>query len=205
MKKLIIAPHVDDEVLGCGGILNESCTVIHCGLSKNQNHGKKFFSSEERLIEWNLVKKETRCNSKLLDHPVNNYLFGSKLISDLEDAINSFKPEIIFIPSPSYNQDHQAVYKSCLVALRPHDCNHFVNKVLMYEQPQDFWSEPGKQIIPNYFIEIDIERKIKLYNLLSSQVRGHRSPDMLRTLAKMRGHQSNLSQAEGYQIIRWVQ
>ena len=205
MRKLIIAPHVDDEVLGCGGILDENCIVIHCGLAKNQNHGTKFFSSDERMAEWEKVELETRCSSRLLNHPVNDYLFGSELISDIEAAVNEHKPDIVFIPSPSYNQDHQAVHKSCVVALRPHDCNHFVKKVVMYEQPQDFWNGAESSINPNYFIPIDIDKKIKLYNLLASQVRGHRSPEMLKNLAKMRGYQSNLDYAEAFQIIRWVQ
>ena len=75
----------------------------------------------------------------------------------------------------------------------------------MYEQPQDFWSGSDDAINPNYFIPIDIEKKIKLYKMLASQVRCHRSPDMLTTLAKMRGYQSNTPYAEAFQIVRWTQ
>jgi len=205
MKKLIIAPHVDDEVLGCGGILDDNTFVLHCGLAENQNHGDKFFSSVERMIEWNRVENATGCQSRLLDHDVNNFFFGSKLIGDIEKIINEIKPSIVYLPSPSYNQDHQAVYKSAIVALRPHDCNHFVNKIVLYEQPQDFWNGAEKPIIPNYFVSIDIEKKLHLYSLLASQVRGHRSPEMLRNLASMRGNQSNKTYAEAFQIVRWVE
>jgi len=205
MKKLIIAPHVDDEVLGCGGILDDDTFVLHCGLAENQNHGDKFFSSAERMVEWNRVENATGCQSRLLDHDVNNFFFGSKLIGDIEKIINEIKPSIVYLPSPSYNQDHQAVYKSAIVALRPHDCNHFVNKIVLYEQPQDFWNGAEKPIIPNYFVSIDIEKKLHLYSLLASQVRGHRSPEMLRNLASMRGNQSNKTYAEAFQIVRWVE
>ena len=204
MRKMIIAPHVDDEVLGCGSILAEGCIVIHCGLAENQKHGNSFFSQEERLKEFEEVKKETGCTSILLSHPVNNFSCSS-IIGDLEKVINEQEPDIIFIPSPSYNQDHQEVYKASIIALRPHDINHFVKKIVMYEQPQDFWNGKDSSIQPNYFIPIDVEKKISLYQMLKSQVRMHRSPEMLRDLAKIRGHQSNVQFAEAFQIIRWVE
>ena len=34
LKKLIIAPHIDDEVLGCGGILDKDTLVVHCGVER---------------------------------------------------------------------------------------------------------------------------------------------------------------------------
>ena len=32
---LIIAPHIDDEVLGCFSILNDSTTVLYCGMDES--------------------------------------------------------------------------------------------------------------------------------------------------------------------------
>ena len=205
MKKLIVAPHVDDEVLGCGGILDHDCLVVHIGLAENQDHGNNSFSRDERLAEWKQVEEATGCRSALYDHPVNNYVYGSVLINDIEVLVNAFQPDMVFIPSPSYNQDHQAVYKACVTALRPHDLNHFVKKIVMYEQPQDLWNGMSSAIQPNYFVPISIEKKIRLYKMLESQVRNHRSPEMLKNLAKMRGHQSNADFAEAFQIVRWVE
>ena len=34
MDKLIISPHIDDEVLGCGGILDSNSFVLECGVDK---------------------------------------------------------------------------------------------------------------------------------------------------------------------------
>ena len=204
MRKMIIAPHVDDEVLGCGGILTEGCIVVHCGLAENQKHGNKNFSRKERLNEFEEVKNATGCTSILLSHPVNSFACAN-LINDLEKVINKQRPDIIFMPSASYNQDHREVYEASVIALRPHDINYFVKRVVMYEQPQDFWNGKDSGIQPNYFVPIDIEKKINLYTMLKSQVRKHRSPEMLRDLARMRGHQSNVDFAEAFQIIRWVE
>ena len=57
---------------------------------------------------------------------------------------------------------------------------------------------------PNYYKKLDIENKIESYKLLESQVRGHRSPEILRTLAKLRGMQSGFDYEEEFQIIRLI-
>lgn len=202
--KMIISPHVDDEVLGCGGILDESVFVLHLGLSESQKHGNTSYTKEYRIKEFSLIKNETNLQSKLLNHPVNNYK-ESLLISDIEEAINCITPDEIYIPHPSYNQDHREVYNASLVALRPHDINFFVPRVFVYEQPHVFlWDNGKKDFKPNYFKSIDIEKKIDLYHMLKSQVREFRSSDCIRSMAKLRGKQSNLEYAEAFEILRWV-
>ena len=53
------------------------------------------------------------------------------------------------------------------------------------------------------FVEIDIERKLHAYGLYRTQVRKFRSPDMVRTLAKLRGLQSNADYAEAFEVLKW--
>lgn len=200
MKKLIIAPHIDDEILGCGGILDETCVVLHCGVEN-----RSYVSREERIEEITKAQKFLGFSMHLLDHTVNSYV-ASDLIGDFERFIGEQKPDMVFLPYPSYNQDHRAVFDAALVALRPHDQNFFVKKVLVYEQPHSFfWSHNGRDtFIPQYFVEIDVERKIKAYELLASQVRAFRSPEHLRSLAVLRGGQSNVAFAEAFQVVRWI-
>ena len=43
-QKIIIAPHIDDDVLGCGGIMDKNTHVIYCGMDKitlMEDHLKK--------------------------------------------------------------------------------------------------------------------------------------------------------------------
>lgn len=202
-RKLIIAPHVDDEVLGCGGIIDDNTFIIHCGLSDNQKHGNKYFTREQRLLEFEKIKKATGCKSRLLKGNHVNRFSAPNMISDIEKEINAFLPDVVFIPTPSYNQDHKEVYKASIIALRPHDINYFVPKILMYEQPQDLWYGDDSQFSPNVFIEIDIEKKIMLYKCLESQVRNHRGTDVIASIAAIRGSQSNCKHAEAFKSIRW--
>lgn len=201
--ELIISPHVDDEVLGCGGILNSNHFILHCGLSENQLHGNQCYSKKLRIEEFKKIEDEVGCSSKLLDHPVNNFKCY-KLISDFEDALNQIKPDKVYLPNPSYNQDHKAVYDAALIALRPHDINFFVKKILVYEQPQDFWNSGRPQFNPNYYVSIDITKKLDLYQKLKSQLRGHRSTKHLETIARLRGMQVNVEFAEAFEILRWL-
>lgn len=202
-KNLIIAPHVDDEILGCGGILSSNFFILHCGLAESQDHGEIFLSRKFRIKEFEKVKEKVGFEYKVLHHPVNN-MQTHKMIKDIENIINKVEPEEIYIPSPSYNQDHKAVYDACLIALRPHDVNFFVNRVSVYEQPQDLWESGREHFIPNAFTEIDINKKIDLYNIIQSQIREHRSVEHLKALAKIRGAQSDVDYAEAFKIVRWV-
>ena len=190
MNKMIISPHVDDEILGCGGMLDENTFVLHCGCAENQQHGHKALTRAERIDEFCQVADEIHLSFHLLHHPVN---------------INNVRPDQIYIPHPSYNQDHRAVYEACLTALRPHDINFFVKKVLIYEQPHvAFWSHNYRAFQPNHFKPIDIEKKNHLYSMIATQVRSFRSPAHVRAIAAMRGAQSNCEYAEAFEIIRWI-
>tara|TARA_E500000305_G_scaffold98395_1_gene89930 strand:+ start:29 stop:643 length:615 start_codon:yes stop_codon:yes gene_type:complete len=202
LKRLIIAPHVDDDVLGCGGILDETCHIVYCGLDETGIDNRP--SIDERLEEIHLVQNITNHTFDILDNLVNRY-DEYELIGQIEKIINKDKPNEIYVCHPSYNQDHRTVYNATMVALRPHDMNHFVNKVFVYEQPHMlFWDNGGVDFKPNHFVPIDIEKKVKVYECMKSQVRSFRSPEHLRAIGKTRGGQSNCDYAEAFQIIRWV-
>jgi LmbE family N-acetylglucosaminyl deacetylase len=134
---------------------------------------------------------------------VNMFAEG-EFIAIFEGLINRLKPERVYIPHPGYNQDHRAIYDAAFVALRPHDKNYFVPKVLVYEAVHDvLWSPASMKL--NYFTRIDIEKKITAYELHVSQVRSFRSSEMLRRIAKLRGDMAHVDYAEGFEILRWVE
>ena len=78
------------------------------------------------------------------------------------------------------------LYDASVIALRPHDLNHNPPVVLVYYQPQDIW-QPRSPIDPSVFIGVDVERHLHVYSLLASQVRSHRSPDLIRAMLKVYG------------------
>ena len=200
---LILSPHVDDELLGCFSYLNKNTHVMECGADEFHVVDRK-----ERLRELQDLADHCKFTYEVFDNIVNNYVLQD-LIEQITGVINDVQPEYIFIPYPSYNQDHRVVYDAALVALRHHDINFFIKKVLVYEEPHSFlWDythDINSTFKPNFFAPLDIDEKIKSYNFLKSQVRGHRSPEMLRLMARFRGIQGDMENSEAFQIIRWIE
>jgi LmbE family N-acetylglucosaminyl deacetylase len=206
MKTMILSPHIDDEILGCFSSINKDTFIVYCGCDEshiNFDWVKQRPKLKQRLEELELVQNKHGFKYTILNNKVNEYQIQD-LIPEFEKHINEIKPEEIYIPVPSYNQDHRVVYEAALTALRPHDINFFVKKVFVYEQLQDLWNHNYHNFNPIYFKSVDIEDKIATYQLYASQVRHFRSPEMLKSLANIRGAQSNLSYAEGFEIIRYI-
>ena len=67
-KKLIISPHIDDEILGCGGILDKNTFVLECGVDKFH-----VVSRDDRILELKQAQKILGFEFKILTNLVNNY------------------------------------------------------------------------------------------------------------------------------------
>lgn len=205
MKKLIVSPHVDDEVLGCGGILYNDSFVYYCGIDESRvepDPGHRI-PLDERMAELKATAKFLGFIYEVNEKSKVNFFVEQEIKDELERVINKERPDMIFLPHAGYNQDHRAVFNAAQIALRPHDKNFFVKKVLAYEAIHDFlWSD--KKFYPNYFVPIDIDRKLKAYRLQKSQVRSFRGPEMIDSLAKLRGAEGGCAYAEAFQILRWV-
>ena len=197
MKKLVVSPHCDDEALGCSSVLDEKTFVLYLGV--NEWH---VVSKEERIKELNAVAKFYGFEYSICKLPVDNYGF-QQVLDTIQVYIDFHRPEEIYLPYASYNQDHQVTFKAGFTALRPHDKNFFVKKAFVYEEVHpNLWDENSFK--PNYFKEVNILKKVDGYKLYASQVRGHRSPEMVTALARWRGFQSGFRFAEGFEILRWV-
>jgi N-acetylglucosamine malate deacetylase 1 len=204
--QLIIAPHIDDELLGCFSAINENTFILYCGC--DESHIKFEWVQNRpglntRMEEFHKVQKKHMFQYRILENKVNEYKIIN-LLPEFEKCINEIHPDEIYIPVPSYNQDHRVVYEAALTALRPHDLNYFVPKVLVYEQIQDLWNHNYHTFNPTYFKPVNIQDKIESYHLLESQVRSFRSGEMLKNLAAVRGIQCNMLYAEGFEILRWI-
>lgn len=195
VRNLIISPHIDDEVLGAFTFLSPESFVLYLGVENRVG-----VSAEQRKKELANVAASVGFKYEVLNFEVNNYQ-THELITPLETFINNLKPETLLVPWKSYNQDHRAAYEAAFCASRPHDTNFFVKTILVYEQPQTIlW--PHETFTAVYFKELDLDKKIRTYQLYASQVRGHRSPETLKNMAELRGKQSNYRYAESFQILR---
>ena len=198
MKKLVIAPHADDEVLGCASVLDEDTFVYYVGVDEFH-----VVPREERLREVEAVADFFGFRYDWgRENTVNNYRLQD-LIPKFEKLLGELKPVEFFIPfHGSYNQDHRVVYHAALVASRPHDRNHFVSRVFMYEQPDVLWTASG--FCAQYFVPVDLQRKIEGLQLHKSQMRDHRAVDLVESMSRIRGEQAGVRFAEGFQVLRFL-
>src|SRR3990167_6028863 len=133
----------------------------------------------------------------LEDFPITNH------ITEIENTINALEPDTLFVPFPDQNEDHRRVFEAAITASRPHDKNFYIKNVLAYEQPCTLQTNRlGLSFVPQYFVPIDIEKKLELYQLYASQVKPYRSLDHVRALATIRGMQCNAPFAEAFSVVR---
>lgn len=202
INTLIVSPHADDEIFGAFTFLKDS-VVFFAGIDES-NVKRERPSKKVRLSEVQEVSKECGYGFNYAGLFVNEYYKDLPiLIHDIETIIEFYHPKNILIPFPDTNQDHQAVYKACTIALRPHDTVPFVPNVIMYETPGSYlW---GPRMEANYFRPLNLNKKIHAYNLYETQVRSYRSHKILQEMAQYRGRQSRMKYAEGFKVIRLCQ
>lgn len=216
-KVLVIAPHPDDEVLGCGGTILKhkynSDDVIVCIVSvRNQ----PLFTEDMHVEQFIEVKKAHEVlevdesivldfDSVMLDK-VPHY----KLNESLANIVNKVKPDIVYIPFVGdIHLDHQLVAKSALVACRPIS-KHVINRILMYEtQSETEWNFPKSEniFIPNVYEDITdfIEKKLDAMNQYKDQKKEFphpRSNEKIKALAAMRGGVVSINYAEAFMLVR---
>jgi len=226
-RLLIIAPHADDEILGCYGLIRKI----------KENHGKVFLliltmgdyaRLEGKVIKKEVWKKELDKVTKILKiDSVDIGFYDDKIrhldtieLSELLELIelkskvglSKIKPTMVAIPTIfSTHQDHIHAYKAAMSALREHPqkIKTLPQVVLSYESPEYyFWSpysEFGK-FAPNFYIKLnkkEIQNKIKLLYIYKSQIRkNHRDDKKITGLANIRGNEIGTEYAESYHIHR---
>jgi len=205
-QTLIVSPHMDDEVLGRSSFLQEhahSVLVVYVTRDHASVDNDTLRTENEDLIKW----LGCRANYPWFTEGANSLdaygLVG--FVDEFQRIFNEAMPQTVLLPSPSYNQDHRVVYEAALTALRPHDHNHFVKRVLLYEQPETFGTlRKPAPFEPTYFRPLDIAFKHVAVEFYKSQLRGHRSLQHLEHIAGVRGMQSGMDYAEAFQVVRWV-
>jgi len=214
-KILVFAAHPDDEVLGCGGIIQhfvkEGSNVVVCILTDGWTT-----QYSDNPILGNKKKSESVFANKLLgvdkviqlDFPDMklDQVSHAEINKKLQQIIDEVKPEIIFTQSNSdLNLDHQQLYLSTMVATRPG--NKYLKKVYTYEVGSSSEWNPQEAFIPNVFFDISsfIDKKIESFQEYKSEIRDFphpRSAEGIRVLAKLRGMQSGYKFAESFKLIR---
>ena len=217
MKILIIAPHMDDETLGCGGTIIrhiEAGDQVAVCIVANRAYNHKY--------EPDLIEKEKQCckNAQkilsyqelfFLDLP-DEKLDQSQIdvITPIEKVATECKPDIAYIPHRGdLNQDHRAVFEASRVAFRP-NAMHQITTLRTFEVPSSTDQVPGTNewpFLPNYFVNIEnvLEKKLEAmacYSKESKTFPHPRSSEGLRIFAEKRGMEVGIKAAEAFVVLR---
>ena len=210
-KVLIIAPHMDDEVLGCGGCIakhkqNKDTISVVFIAHRIYNHlfNKKMNEVEKKhaLRAKSVLKYDNVAFLDLEDERLDGCV--QEIIIPLEKHIQNIKPNIVYLSfRGDNNQDHRAVFEASRVVLRPL-ATPFIKEINMYEVPSSTDQSPPfseNAFLPNYFINITkyIDKKIAAYKCYRTEKRGYphpRSEEALKIFAKKRGIESGFKYAE---------
>lgn len=228
-RVLVVAPHPDDELLGCGGLINVvkrsggQVFVLFLTVGTTRDYSSAGLSTagqREREIEevakffdfdgFHVALPGDGHHLRLDDLP------QQRLIDVIERdgplCLSNVRPTVVLLPEiTSYNQDHRAAARATMTVLRPGPSaeRHQPSLVLMYEEVADGWS--AEAIAPRDFhvgLEpIDLDQKIEGLRRYSSQWRDHphtRSEQALRALAAVRGVQCGRDLAESFACLRCV-
>ena len=219
-KTLVVAAHPDDEVLGCGGLIAK--------LNKQGGHVRVIFIAEGTSCRYEKpwgkeveeeIQQRNQCGIEAMnflnvsDFHFYNFPCGRldeepiiEIAKVIEKEVQKFEPTTIL--THSYNDvhnDHKTIFKAAVQATRP--VGKIVKNLLSFEILSSTEWNYTKVFKPNLFVDItsEIDVKINAMHCYSTEQPKHphpRSDQVIRSLAKIRGSQSGVKYAEGFEIIR---
>jgi len=168
---LVLAPHPDDEVIGCGGsIIKHKSAKDKVGVVclTDGCRGSIKCNKDENLIK--IRKNEMKNAHKFIgiDESINLDLEDGKLKADettvtkIKDIILRIKPDAIYLPTLiDYHSDHIETSKILMLSLKGFD---YSGKIITYEI--------NSALIPNIVVDISkfIDIKVKAMKFYESQL-----------------------------------
>lgn len=221
---LIIAPHADDEILGCGATMAKEiangnnvyvliCTNAHVG-------APELFSGE--LIKQ--IRLEALTAHKLLGvketvfldfpAPALDQYPRYKMTNRMLEVIRKFEVDTVYIPHRGdCHKDHSIVHDCAMVACRPL-VNCKVKHVYAYETLSE--TEWGEPIASDSFVPVkyhtfnveDFQKKLDAMSCFKSQLYpfpASRSLEAIEHLAGYRGCAVSAMRAESFEVLRDIE
>jgi LmbE family N-acetylglucosaminyl deacetylase len=221
-RVLILAPHADDETLGCGGVIQKyiqhgspvriviaSFTLGHSKRYKKEAHGYGSYSGKNRFQELKdamqllgVTDYHIMFPDRETGQPYDSKLdriARAEIVAHIERHTGEFQPTIMFIPSITKHQDHEALHQAAIAATRPYFWN---GTVIVYETDGELAFQPNLYVP---LTDAEMTRKmetLKAYQTQLGTTLHPVHPDSLYHKAKFRGNQVYEAFAEAFQIVR---
>lgn len=217
MRTLVIAPHPDDEVLGCGG------TLLRRG-AEGATLGWLIVTAASEAAGWSAAQVRARrseideVRSRLGFAEVFNLALPparldtlpiGDLVKRFAEVFKSFEPQEVLMPHRSdSHSDHRVVFDAAAACTKWFRYPS-VKRVLAYEtlSETDAALDTGAPFRPNVFVDIGeyLDRKVEAMAVYASEVGDFpfpRSAHALRALAAVRGAAAGYAAAEAFELLR---
>lgn len=217
---LVIAPHPDDETLGCAGTLLKHKAqgdtlywLIITQAFTQDGFTQEFIDNREKEIAdvhraygFKQVFKLNKRTAHLETYPL------AQLISEIAEVIKQCDVEVLYLPhAGDVHSDHAAVFNaawSCSKSFR----FPTVKEVYCYEtvsETEFAVPKAEKSFQPNTFVNITsfMEQKLEIAQLYPSEMAAHpfpRSKTNLTALAQLRGAITGCTFAEAFVCLKRV-
>lgn len=217
---LCVAPHPDDETLGCGG------TLIKHGQENCELH---WLIVTEMLGQKDLDKDRAKVREDEISNVSNLFGFASvhrlgfpstrldsvpmvEIVDAITKVVQEVRPEIVYLPYRNdAHSDHSVVFDSTVAATKSFR-HPYVKSLCVYETVSETEfglriDDPGFR--PNLFVDISsfLDAKLEAMKLYGDEIEAFpfpRSEEAIKSLSKIRGVQSGCESAEGFMIIKEI-
>ncbi|WP_289047620.1 PIG-L deacetylase family protein [uncultured Psychrobacter sp.] len=220
---LVVAPHPDDEVLGCGGTIAKhirSGDKVYVAIMTNALIGAPELFDIQNVEN---IRTEALKSHKVLGvEETFFYDFPApqleqypqyKIASALNNLIKEHDINTMYIPHKGdLHLDHGVIYNACLVAARPLP-GQCVKHIYAYETLSETeWGHPTVEavFIPRLFnvlTDEDFAIKVEAMKCFESQLKefpNSRSIKAIDHLASLRGSYVGTNKVESFDIIRSI-
>ena len=221
---LIIAPHADDEVLGCGATISKLANEgnnVFIRIATNASVGApELFSAElikqirSEALEAHRVLGVKETFFLEFPAPVLDQYPRYKMSNEISSVIKKIGADTVFIPHRGdCHKDHAIIHECAMVACRPL-ANCTMKRVYAYETLSETeWGEPVEAdfFVPvkyNTFTTDAFAVKLEAMSCFKSQLYpfpASRSLEAIEALAKYRGCTVSAERAEAFEVLREVE
>lgn len=213
MTTLVIAPHADDELLGCGGTLlrrraegREIAWVLVTEVASGVGPSPAVREAEIEKVRTGLGIPTG--SFVRLGHETTGLdrLATSTLVEELSSAIERLQPTEVLVPHPEdVHSDHRVVARAAIAATKWFR-KEGVLRVLAYETLSETGIGGTSAFRPDIHVEVSqwLDRKVDLLRHYASELGTFpfpRSEQAVRALAALRGANAGFEAAEAFQIL----
>ena len=219
MKKvLVLAPHPDDETLGCGGTLlrlRREGAAVHWAVMTRMSRAGGFTASAMRRRQSEIAQAARHYRFSgvhLLGFPAKrlDVVPREKLVAALARLLSRLRPDTLFLPhGGDAHTDHRISFAAAMACAKSFRYQS-LKKVLSYETLSETGFGPPRAadaFIPNSFSDITgyLAGKLAAFRIYSGEGGPHpfpRSEESIRALASLRGGMAAARHAEAFCILK---